>query len=139
MTPRTIAHQASLSMGFPRQEYWSGSPFPSPGDLLNPGDLLDQSCVSCIGRQILYHLAIWEVQIQVTGSLIPTLNPLFPALSCGFADDGGFLGELPTSLGCGFLICEDLPRFSATSRSEVPGSSKFQAMTPCLHKALQYT
>ena len=35
-TPRTIAHQASLSMGFPRQEYWSGLPFPSPGDLPDP-------------------------------------------------------------------------------------------------------
>ena len=29
--------QAPLSMGFSRQEYWSGLPFPSPGDLLNPG------------------------------------------------------------------------------------------------------
>ena len=29
--------RASLSMGFPRQEYWSGLPFPFPGDLLNPG------------------------------------------------------------------------------------------------------
>ena len=33
----TVVHQAPLSMGFPRQEYWSGSPFPSPGDLLHPG------------------------------------------------------------------------------------------------------
>ena len=32
-----IARQAPLSMGFPRQEYWSGWPFPSPGDLPNPG------------------------------------------------------------------------------------------------------
>ena len=29
-TPWTVAHQAPLSMGFPRQEYWSGLPFPSP-------------------------------------------------------------------------------------------------------------
>ena len=36
-TPWTIAHQAPLFMGFSRQEYWSGLPFPSPGDLLNPG------------------------------------------------------------------------------------------------------
>ena len=36
-TPGTIAHQAPLSMGFPRQEYWSRLPFPSPGDLSNPG------------------------------------------------------------------------------------------------------
>ena len=33
----TIAHQAPLSMGFTRQGYWSGLPFPSPGDLPNPG------------------------------------------------------------------------------------------------------
>ena len=32
-----IAHQAPLSMGFPRQQYWSELPFPSPGDLPNPG------------------------------------------------------------------------------------------------------
>ncbi|ELR47191.1 hypothetical protein M91_12342, partial [Bos mutus] len=31
------AHQDPLPMGFPRQKYWSGLPFPSPGDLLDPG------------------------------------------------------------------------------------------------------
>ena len=36
-TPWTIARQASRSMGFSRQEYWNGLPFPSPKDLLNPG------------------------------------------------------------------------------------------------------
>ena len=36
-TPGTVAHQAPLSMGFSRQEYWSGLPFPSPGDLSDPG------------------------------------------------------------------------------------------------------
>ena len=36
-TPWTVAHQAFLSMGFSRQEYWSGLPFPSPEDLPNPG------------------------------------------------------------------------------------------------------
>ena len=36
-TPWTVAHQAPLLMGFPRQEYWSGLPFPSPGDLPDPG------------------------------------------------------------------------------------------------------
>ena len=37
MTPWTIVHQAPLSMGFSRQEYWSGLPFLSPGDLPKPG------------------------------------------------------------------------------------------------------
>ena len=36
-TPWTVADQAPLSMGFSRQEYWSGLPFPSPGNLLDPG------------------------------------------------------------------------------------------------------
>ena len=35
-TPWTVAHQAPLSVGFSRQEYWSGQPLPSPGDLPNP-------------------------------------------------------------------------------------------------------
>ena len=34
--PWTIAHKAPLSMGFPRQEYWNGLPFPSPEDLPDP-------------------------------------------------------------------------------------------------------
>ena len=37
VTPWTVASQGPLSMGFSRQEYWSGLPFPSPGDLPNPG------------------------------------------------------------------------------------------------------
>ena len=37
VTPRTVAHQASLSVEFPRQEYWSGLPFPPPGNLPDPG------------------------------------------------------------------------------------------------------
>ena len=40
VTPWTVAHQAPPSMGFPRQEYWSGLPFPSPGDLPDPGSIL---------------------------------------------------------------------------------------------------
>ena len=36
-TPWTVPHQAPLSMGFPRQEYWSGLPFPPPEDLPDPG------------------------------------------------------------------------------------------------------
>ena len=37
LRPRGLAHQAPLSMGFSRQEYWSGLPFSSPGDLPDPG------------------------------------------------------------------------------------------------------
>ena len=37
VTPWTVSHQAPLSMGFSRQEYWSGLPVPAPGDLPYPG------------------------------------------------------------------------------------------------------
>ena len=36
-TPWTLAHQAPVSIGFSQQEYWSGFPFPPPGDLPHPG------------------------------------------------------------------------------------------------------
>ena len=36
-TLQSIAHQAPLSVEFPRQDYWSGLPFPTPGDIPNPG------------------------------------------------------------------------------------------------------
>ena len=44
----TVAHQAPLSMGFSRQEYWSGLPCPPLGDLPDTGIDLASACVSCI-------------------------------------------------------------------------------------------
>ena len=44
-TPWAVAHQALLSMEFSRQDYWSGWPCPSPGDLPNPGIVLQQTNV----------------------------------------------------------------------------------------------
>ena len=59
VTPWTAARQAPLPMEFSRQEYWSGLPFPPPGDLPDSGT---ESAfrVSCVGRRILYHWATWE-------------------------------------------------------------------------------
>ena len=54
-TPRTVSRQALLSMGFSRQEYWSGLPCSPPGDLPDPGIEPMSPNVSCIGRQVLYH------------------------------------------------------------------------------------
>ena len=45
VTPWTVARQAPLSMGFSRQEYWSGLPFLSPADLPDPGN--KSRCPSC--------------------------------------------------------------------------------------------
>ena len=64
-------------MGFPRQEYRSGLPFPPPGDLPNPG----VSWVSCIGRQILYLWATWEVHNSFL-----QLFPFTYVLPCSLCD-----------------------------------------------------
>ena len=48
VTPWTVAHQAPLSLGFSRQEYWSGLPFPSPGDLPDPG--IEPGSLAMTGR-----------------------------------------------------------------------------------------
>ena len=53
-----MARQAPLSMGFSRQEYWSGLPFPSPGDLPNPG----MEPRSPALQAVLHRLSHWEVQ-----------------------------------------------------------------------------
>ena len=53
-TPRTVARQAPLSMGFSRQGYWHELPFRPPGDLPNPGIELI-SYISCIGGWIFHH------------------------------------------------------------------------------------
>ena len=50
--PQTIAHQAPLSMGFSRKEYWSGLPFPTPRDLPNSGIRPASVLHPCLGRQI---------------------------------------------------------------------------------------
>ena len=71
MTLWIVAHQAPLSMVFPRQEYWSGLPCPPPGDLPDPG-IKPISLVSCTGKQILY---LWA-----TRGLFTTGPPGKPSL-----------------------------------------------------------
>ena len=67
-TPWTVAHQASLSMGFSRQEYQTGLPFPSLEDLPNPG--IKPGLLHC--RQMLYHLShqgSQETEIKLPASV----------------------------------------------------------------------
>ena len=66
VTPWTVARQAPLSMGSPRQEYWSELPFPSPGSLPDSGD---QAHVTYIGRWVLYHWATRETPNVRLGNL----------------------------------------------------------------------
>ena len=75
--PCTVAHQAPLSMGFPRQEYWNGLPFPSPDDLPNlgiePGSptwQADALSSEPPGRTLICHTMISAVPLANIHSLI---------------------------------------------------------------------
>ena len=76
MAPRTIACLAPLSMGFSRQEYWSGLPFPSPGSSRPRG----QTWVSCIAGGC---VTIWASRKA------PWLPKTLPVSSCFFFFGGG--------------------------------------------------
>ena len=81
VTPRTVAHQAPLSMRLPRQEYWSGLPFPFPGVLPNPGieptspSLQEDSLILCHKGSPFWHryaspshsFGLWEEWIRSGG------------------------------------------------------------------------
>ena len=63
-TPSTVAHQAPLSMRFPRQEYWRGLPCPPPGDLPDPGMEPTSFNLSCIDWQAgSLPLTTWEAPL----------------------------------------------------------------------------
>ena len=77
VTAWTVAHQAHLSMGFSRQEYLSGLPFPTLGDLPHQGLSSRLLHTSCIGRQTLYHwhhLLICEKQEKCCRLLLYRVN-----------------------------------------------------------------
>ena len=60
-TPRTVGCQAPQSMGFSRQEYWSGLPFPFPGDLPHPGIELRSLMSPALAGGFFTTSATWEV------------------------------------------------------------------------------
>ena len=60
VTPWTVAHQAPLSLEFSRQEYWSGLPFPPPGDLPNPGTESTFLAPSALADRFFSTSATWE-------------------------------------------------------------------------------
>ena len=70
LQPWTVAQQAPLSMGFPRQEYWSRLPFPPPRELPNPGIKL-----------CLLHLLHWQADslpLASSGKPVSTVSPRVP-------------------------------------------------------------
>ena len=63
-----VAHQAPLTMGFSRQEYWSGLPYPAPGDLPNPGTEAASLKSSALAGRFFTTSATWEAHKHNKGS-----------------------------------------------------------------------
>ena len=76
--PWTVASQAPLFMGFSRQEYWSRLPFPSPGDLPNPGiKVKSNSGIEFSSLSVLnvrYSTICWPLCAQVFTLLLPGIE-----------------------------------------------------------------
>ena len=62
-TPWTVARQASQSVGFSRQEYWSGFPCPPPGDLPNPGIKPSSPVAPELAGRFFTTSTVWEAHI----------------------------------------------------------------------------
>ena len=81
VAPWTVTRQAPLSMGFSRQEYWSGLPFPSPGDLPDPG--IKPTCLlsPALAGGFFTPNATWQTPIFVYFRKI-FISPLFEEQFC---------------------------------------------------------
>ena len=102
LTPQIVALQPPLSLGFPRQEYWSGLPFPPPGDLPDPGIKLTSLASTALAGGFFTTIATCEAhayaciyinsQYHAWGVFIIQSNPTLLHFTKGFAK--GFLEVL---------------------------------------------
>ena len=122
MTPWTVACQATLSIGFPKQEYWNGLPFPPAGDLPDPGIALESpKSLALAGgfftteppekdRQIIdqkfshYHF-VWSIVIQMTHISAFTLS--LPDFVCFPLGDVFLLFEKYLLVSLSLKVCSD--------------------------------
>ena len=82
-TPWTIACQAPLSMEFSRLEYWGGLPFPSPGDLPDPGIKLVSLVDSFIDRWILHNEPLGKpISVTIKGYILDEFKAILKILQC---------------------------------------------------------
>ena len=103
-TPWTVAPQASLSMGIPRQESWSGLPFPTPGDLPDLGIEPTSLEAPALTGEFFTTRATWETQLSQVSFLIILYPPLVRSLACTmhYSAFPSWAGLLP--------FCKQIPR-----------------------------
>ena len=117
VTQWTVAYQAPPSMGFSRQEYWSGLPFPSPGDLPNPG--IEPWPTHIGGRRF----NLWATgEAQVTTNLVAYNNSFIIWLVCRLESGHSVPGFSAQSLTELISSCQLGLWFSSGAWSALPGS-----------------
>ena len=109
MTPWTVVHQALLSLGFSRQEYWSGLPYPPPGDLPDPGIKPMLFCPHALAGGSFTTSTSWEAPrfALVFGNLKGDLFPFYYlyCLAEGLSREKALVSALqPPSLNPGMLL-----------------------------------
>ena len=145
----TVACQAPLSMGFSRQEYWNGLPFPSPGDLLNPeiktgspalqsdsllSELLGVNYNFQQTFQILPYRSSWSQELCIVRSFSQHSTQVLykcwfwkcPCFTDQEAMGGGFWGHMHVPWQCGHLIysspcCNSWAHFVCQGLGWAPG------------------
>ena len=81
-TPRTVAHQAPLSMGFSRHEYWSGLPSPPPGDFPDPGIKPGSLMSPALAGSFFTTSATWKALWRPGGQFLPSPADIHVLLLC---------------------------------------------------------
>jgi len=111
MIPWNVAHQAPLFVGFPRQEYWSGFPFPSPGDLPNPGIKPASPVYLLLGRRCRWHTFIPGQGTMIPHAMGPWRKRNFPCRYLGMQEKALPFSSLWMVASLGMT---DSPYFSQT-------------------------
>ena len=126
-TPWTIAYQASLSMEFSRQGYWRGLPFPTPGDLPDPG--IESASPALAGgfftteppgkpqESFMFHLFITSSTLNLWQPLILLVSTVFPFPECHIVGITQYLAFLDWLLSLSNMLLSFLHVFSCLESS----------------------
>ena len=140
--PVTAARQPPLSMGFSKQEYWSGLPFPIPGDLPNPGIKPMSLSSPALAGGFFTTSATWEawnVQFSSVTQSGPTLRPhglQHARLPCPSPTPGACSNSCPLSWWCHPTISTSVTPFSYLQF--FPASGSYHQVAKVLEFQFQY-
>ena len=123
VTPWTVAHQAPLSMGFPRQEYWCELPCPTPGDLPDPG-IKHASPASAGGFLLLQH----------QGDPIDTTLPTPEMMVTGFLKEDSLILPMFRTVESGSFIPISLTVAGDQNPVLLESQSEHSGIISCVHE-----